>query len=1458
MWRDALQTAIEPNGQLVVNLVPELELVIGGQPAVPDLPPQDAQSRFQLVFRRFLGCFARPEHPLALFLDDLQWSDAATLDVIEDVLTQPDVRHVLVIGAYRDNEVDPTHPLMRKLQAIKNAKAAVHEIVVAPLKRDDLEQLTADTIHCELEQAAALAHLLDEKTGGNPFFVIQFLTNLVEENFLTFDKASTKWKWELEKIRARGFTDNIVDLMVGKLARLPAATQEAMTHFACLGNRASIETLSTALASPDAAIPPLFREATHAGLVVRTEDGFEFLHDRVQEAAYALLPSHDRAAVHLQIGTRLAHHLSEEKLEVSIFDIVNQLNRGSTLIVSSEERDQLARFNLIAGKRAHAAAAFESALIYFATGEAMLSEDRFDRRYSLAFELALRRSEAEFLTGDTVSAEARLRSLARRAETSVDRAAVAHLQVALYTALNRADSAIEVGLDYLGQAGITWPVHPPDHLVTEELDRLWSLLGERPIEDLVGLPVMDDRTSSAMFDVLLELVPSSSYLDEKLSSVIVGRMIRLTLEKGLCDGSCYALVCIGQAFGWHVNDYRSGYRFGKVGIDLVDASSQGRLAVREYIQGRTYFQFATRVMPWAKHLRAAVPILRHAFGISFKIGDLTFAAAACNNIAILLLAAGMPLDEVRQEALGGLEICRRVRVPLSRDIIYICLSFIRMLQGKTVAFGSSDNVEFGDDWDEDRLHRDPAFAIASCYYWIYELQALVLANRYPEAARAMVNAERLIWSNSLAFPLADFHFYSALLQASLHDAYPGQQKSHRNALAAHKRQIDTWADACPDNFTDRAALVGAEIARIDGHDRTAMRLYDEAIELAHKHGFVQNEGIANEIAARFYANRGFATISLTYLRNARSCYAKWGAEGKVKHLEQCHPQLHEHSVTASPVTAPFAQLDVDALVEASRAISGELIFDQLIETLLKLVVEYAGADRGLLVLLTGDKARIEAEARTSDVTVKVVLRQVDVGSEELPESILNTVIRTRQNIILGDAQQANEFSTDPYFLHRRPRSLLCLALIKQAQLIGLLYLENKLAPDVFTQQRISVLELLTSQAAISLENARLYAELVAETLGRRKTEEHLRQNEALLSQAQEIGQVGSWRWNVETEEFYWSKELFRIFGFGSQDTTPSFLMMTERVHPIDRPVFDKSVQRAMRDREKYIYDYRIILPDDSIRVVYSVTQPFINQSGELEFIGTVVDITERRAIRENLRAAQSELAHAARLTTMGEFLASIAHEIKQPLAAVVTNAETGLRWLDRDPLDRGKVSKALLGAVAAGKRAADVVDSIRAMAKKSEVQFVKLDIQALIEGILELVRAELQRNDVAVRLSLDSYRREIYGDKVQLQQVFLNLILNGIEAMSPVADRARILEISGEPAEPDCLMIKIEDTGTGLDSELAGRIFESFHTTKSQGLGIGLSICRSIIEAHGGRIWAAPRLPHGATLCFTVLTEKPA
>ena len=388
-WRNALLEALGPNGQLMINLIPELALIIGEQPPVPDLPPQDRQTRFQLVFRRLLGVFARPEHPLALFLDDLQWLDAATLDLLEHLVTHSEVRHLMLIGAYRDNEVDPSHPLMRTLEMIRKAGGRVREIVLTPLMPDDIGQLIADSLHCEREVAQPLAQLVHEKTDGNPFFAIQFFMALAEEGLLTFDHGAAAWTWDLPRIRAKGFTDNVADLMAAKLSRLPDVTQEALGQLACLGNFAEIATMTLVHGESEQKVHEGLWEAVRAGLVFRLGDGYAFLHDRVQEAAYALIPESERAAAHLRIGRALASRIAPEAIEEVIFDVVNHLNRGAEMIATQEEREQVAELNLMAGKRAKNASAYASALKYLVAGSALLAEDCWERRYDLAFALEL-------------------------------------------------------------------------------------------------------------------------------------------------------------------------------------------------------------------------------------------------------------------------------------------------------------------------------------------------------------------------------------------------------------------------------------------------------------------------------------------------------------------------------------------------------------------------------------------------------------------------------------------------------------------------------------------------------------------------------------------------------------------------------------------------------------------------------------------------------------------------------------------------------------------------------------------------------------------------------------------------------------------------------------------------------------------------------------------------------------
>src|SRR5262249_8173262 len=438
-WRDAFQEALGPNGLLIVDLVPELKLIIGEQPPVSALPPQDAQRSFQLMFRRFISVFARPEHPLALFLDDLQWLDAATLDFLEDLLTQPDVRYLLLIGAYRDNEVNSAHPLMRKLDTIRQAGAIVRDIVLAPLAREELGQLIADCLHCDPERVAPLAQLVHEKTGGNPFFAIQFISSLVEERLLNFDHSWAGWSWDLGRIHAKGYTDNVADLMVGKLSRLPVETQKALQEFACLGNIAEITTLSTLCGNSADEVHSDLWEAVRLELIVRLEGSYKFVHDRVQEAAYALIPEGERAAAHLRIGRVLASRTAPEELEEKIFEIVNQLDRGAALIDLREERERVAELNLIAGKRAKNSTAYASALNYYVAGRTLLAADSWERRYKLTFALELRQAECEFLTGELAVAEERLSMLSRRARGPVDLAAVTCLRVDLFTTLDRSD-----------------------------------------------------------------------------------------------------------------------------------------------------------------------------------------------------------------------------------------------------------------------------------------------------------------------------------------------------------------------------------------------------------------------------------------------------------------------------------------------------------------------------------------------------------------------------------------------------------------------------------------------------------------------------------------------------------------------------------------------------------------------------------------------------------------------------------------------------------------------------------------------------------------------------------------------------------------------------------------------------------------------------------------------------------
>jgi PAS domain S-box-containing protein len=1434
IWRDAIQEALGPNALLIVDLVSELKLIIGEQPPVPVLPALDAQRRFQLVFRRFIGVFARPEHPLALFLDDLQWLDAATLDLLEDLLAQPDVRHLMLIGAYRGNEVDSSHPLMRKIEMIRKGGGRVQEIALTPLTREDLEQLIGDSLCCGPDRVASLARLLHEKTAGNPFFAIQFLSSLAEEGLLNFEQREARWAWDLQRIYAKGYTDNVVDLMVGKLNRLPLETQKVLQQLACLGNSVDFARLRMVYEKSEDDMHSELWDAVGAGLVLRSEGSYKFLHDRVQEAAYVLIPENLRDETHLRIGRLFVAHTPPEKREEMIFEIVSQFNRGSALITSAAEREQVAELNLIAGKRAKQSTAYNAALTYIIAGAALLPDDCWESRRELTFALELHRAECEFLTGELVAAEERLTALSSHAADPVEQATVACLRVDLYTTLARSDSAVAVCLDYLRDSGIEWSPHPTEEKGRREYERIWSLLGSRAIEELVELPFMTDPASLATLDVLTKLSPPALYTDANLLSLAICKAVNFSLEHGNSDGSCVAYVMLGMIAGPRFGNYEAGFQFGRLAYELVERRGLQRF------RARTYMYFANVIMPWTRHVKAGRDLVRRAFDAANKSGDLPYAAYGCNNLNTNLLAAGDPLVEVQREAENGIEFAEKTRSHHAIDHITVQLRLIRTLRGLTTKFGLFNDERFDELRFERHLSSNPRLALPECWYWIRKLQARVLAGDYSSAIQASGNAQRLLWTSPFFFEFAEYQFYGALAHAASYDsAAADRRQQHFDALTAHYEHLEIWAENCPENFENRAALVAAEIARIEGRDLDAMRLYEQAIRSARANSFVHNEALANELAARFYTARDFDKIARTYLRDARDCYLQWGADGKVRQLENLYPHLRDEKPVpdaTSTILTSVERLDLTTVIKLSQAVSGEIVLEKLIDTVMRAAIEHAGAERGLLILGQGDEYRIVAEATTGNDTVAVGPRQVRVTAADLPVSVLHYVVRTKDSLLLHDASRETQFSGDEYIRRHHARSILCLPLLKEGRLLGVLYLENNLALHVFTPERIIVLKLLASEAAISLENIRLY--------------DDLQDREAKIRRLVDSDIIGMIMWCADGRIIDANDAYLRIIGYDRTDLIAGRLNWRDLTPPEWREADDRRAAQLEASGTAQSYEKEYFRKDGTRVPVLVGAAVFEGRSGE--GVGFVLDLTDRKRAERAYTQVQMELAHANRVATMGQLSASIAHEISQPLGATLSYANAASHWLDAQPPNLEEVRRDLGFIIESGARASEVIDRIRALVKKAPPRKDRLEINEAILQVIALAQNEMASNGVSVRTELAEALPAIQGDRVQLQQVILNLLINAIEAMSGMSEGPRELLFSTANTDSGGVLVAVRDSGPGLAPESVDRLFESFYSTKPSGLGMGLSICRSIIEAHHGRLWATANIPHGAVFQFTL------
>ncbi|WP_339490747.1 trifunctional serine/threonine-protein kinase/ATP-binding protein/sensor histidine kinase [Pseudomonas sp. EL_65y_Pfl2_R95] len=1440
-WRDKLLGALEPNARLMTDLIPELKLIIGEPQAVPELEPQQAQRRFMLVFQRFIGVFAQPEHPLALFLDDLQWLDIATLDLLESLLVQSDLRQLMLIGAYRDNEVDATHPLTAKLQAIGHAGVSIEQVMLLPLTATHIEQLISESLHCPSGQITTLAQLVFEKTAGNPFFVIQFLQALVEGNLLCFDHRQSNWIWDPRRIHAMGYTDNVVDLMVNKLTRLPMETQQALQQLACLGNVAEIATLATVLGISQVQVHRVLWQAVRQELVERSGEGYGFVHDRIHEAAYSLTPVESRAEAHLRIGRLLAAQTLPGQQEEAIFEIVGQLNRGATLISGQQEREQLASLNLLAGLRAKASTAYASALTYLCAGIDLLGADCWAHQHELSYGLELNRAECEFLTGQLVAADTYLQTLMNHAATTVERGQVTCLQMDVYLLLDRSDRAVAVCLDYLRYVDIDWSAHPNDKEVRREYDHIWLRLGDRAIEDLIDLPLMEDAASLVTLDALSKLFAPALQSDANLASLTICKAVSLSLERGNCDASCVLYANVGRVAGRRFGDYKAGLRFGQLGCDLVERRGLKRF------EASTYLCFSIFIARWMKPVRECRDLLRQAFVAANRVGDLAYGAYAGNALNSDLIFSGERLFDVQSEAERGLAYAKKVKFGLVTDFISTQLALVRMLRGLTPSFGCFDSDQFNERNTEEHLCASPDLALATCWYWIRKLQSHYLAEDNVAALSAAAKAQPLLWVASSFYEEAEYFFYAALAMAAVYDdASRSERLQFLRSMAEYHLQLQTWAQQCPENFAAQVSLVAAELARCEGRIVDAELLYEQTIGFAQQNAFVHIEALANELAARFYAGRGLQKVARVYMQDARYAYLRWGADGKVRQLDEKYPYLRTETPRLGPTTtiaAPVEHLDLATVLKVAQAASSELVLEKLIDRVMRTAIEQAGAERGLLILSSDDDLRIAAEATASDETTQMLLRDAPVSAALLSGSILNQVLRTRQHLCLDDAVTELQFAGDAYIREYRARSILCLPLMNQAKLIGALYLENNLAANVFSPARIAVLTLLASQAAISLDNARLYRDV--------------EQREAKIRRLVDANIIGIIVWNTNGEIIEANDAFLRMVGYEREELVSGRVGWRDLTTPESQVESELALALAIQTGHVQPFEKQYIKKDGSVLSVILGLASF--EASRNEGVAFVLDLTERKLAEQKAREGerryrevQAELAHANRVATMGQLAASIAHEVNQPIAATVTNAETALRWLHFNPPELGEVEQVLGRIVNDANRAAEVLSRIRGLIKKAPPQKTLVDINIAVSEMIDFTRGQASKSGALVQAQLTDGLPLITGDRVELQQVLLNLIINALEAMSAVIDGVRVLQVISGRDDSGCLLVTVRDSGPGFAEKNAEHAFAPFYTTKSTGLGMGLSICRSIIDAHGGRLWASANLPRGAVVQFTL------
>ncbi len=1130
-WQTKILAAVGNNGQIIIDVVPDLELVIGKQPAVAKVGAAEAQNRFQMFFLNFVKALCDKDHPFILFIDDLQWVDSASKGLLKSIMLDDEIRHLLIIGAYRDNEVDSSHPFMMAVDELEKANAVINTIYLSNLLSKDINCLLQDSLKCWLKQTQPLTDLIYQKTQGNAFFTHQFLQTLYSDALLHFDFEQLKWRWDVEQIAAQNITANVVELMANQIEKLPSSTSAALQLAACIGNKFDLpilaiiyehdqnETLSVLRpAVTEGLIQPLDENYKHLDVCEKSQ--FKFLHDRVQQAAYARIDDEQKQAVHLQIGRLLLINTPADVLEEQVFDIVGQFNHSLELLNNQTERLEIAGLNLMAGQKAKMATAYGAAVNFLTIGRECLTENSWETEYDLTLNLFTEAAEAAYLTGDFKQLEQLAQAVLQQAQTLSDEAKICEIQITAYIAQNQQQKAIQTALIFLNRLGISLPSVPSQEDVGLALQEMQVSLSGKPIQSLIDLPMMTNTNKILAMRVMRAVISAAYQTSQKLLVLMVLKQVDLSLEYGNVAESCFSYACYGFILCGVVSDIESGYQFGQLALDLLKRLGEtGLKAMVIYI-------FNSVIKLWKEPVRETFQPLLGSYQIGLETGDIEYGTYSINFCLCYSYFIGKPLVTLEPE----IALYNHAVAQLKQELVLSWNNLLWQVVLNLMGHSNDPCRLIGEVYDENiQLERYQQANERNGIHYLH-LNKCILHYLFQEYAPAVEHAEiaeQHLDGVTGMLAVAIFHFYDSLARLALYsDSPPQEQYSILDKVAANQEKMQKWAEHAPMNFQHKYDLVEAERCRVLGKDGEAREFYDKAIELAQENEYLNEEALAHELAGQFYLAKGQTKFALVCLRDAHYAYQQWGAVAKVADLEAKYSQLLTipKSLSANVTTTGTLMssnatrlqtstvLDLDSVTKASQTLVGEIVLSKLLEKMMHIVIENAGAEKGLLLLPQQDNWFIEAQGQVDSSDTSVLQKLPLEESELVSANIIHYVARTFDNVVLHDATLEGSFTRDAYIIKQRPKSVLGMPLLNQGKLTGILYLENNLTTGAFTPKRLEVLNLLSSQIAISIENSFLYNNLeqkVAERTQELSTAlDHLKTTQSQLVEAEKMASLG--------------------------------------------------------------------------------------------------------------------------------------------------------------------------------------------------------------------------------------------------------------------------------------------------------------------------------------------------------------